>query len=120
MDRQTELLDCYRAADAFVFASRTETQGLVLLEAMALKKAIVASRVSAIPETVLNGQTGLLVPPKDPEKLSDALLTLLREPVLAQKMGESGFERLQAHFGIQNMVKATERIYNEALLTKER
>jgi glycosyltransferase involved in cell wall biosynthesis len=117
---RTDAIELLSGFDFFVFPSLWEGFGLVLLEAMALKKAIVASRVSAIPETVLNGQTGLLVPPKDPEKLSDALLTLLREPVLAQKMGESGFERLQAHFGIQNMVKATERIYNEALLTKER
>jgi glycosyltransferase involved in cell wall biosynthesis len=116
---RTDAIELLSGFDFFVFPSLWEGFGLVLLEAMALKKAIVASQVSAIPETVQHGQTGLLVPPKDPEKLADALLALLRDPALAQRMGDAGFERLRTHFGVQAMVKATEQVYDEVLRTRE-
>ena len=101
--------------DFLVFPSLWEGFGLILLEAMALKKAIVASRVSAIPESVLDGETGLLVPPKDPERLAQAMLTLLRDPDLARNMGENGYTRLQKNFSVQKMIAATEHMYCELL-----
>ena len=101
--------------DFFAFPSLWEGFGLVLLESMALKKAVIASNISAIPESVQDGQTGLLVPPKDVEALAQAILTLLRDPQLSQRMGEAGFKRLQTHFTVEKMVRETERVYLEAL-----
>jgi glycosyltransferase involved in cell wall biosynthesis len=101
--------------DFFVFPSLWEGFGLVLLEAMALRKAIVASAVSAIPESVLDGQTGILTPPKNVDKLADAILTLLRDHHLAQTMGDAGYEHLQKHFTVSNMVRGTDRLYTSCL-----
>ena len=99
--------------DFFVFPSLWEGFGLVLLEAMALKKAIVASAVSAIPESVLDGQTGILVPPQDADRLAEAILKLLQDRSLANRMGEAGYEYLQQQFTVSKMVSATENLYTE-------
>ena len=72
LDRRTALLDCYRAADAFVFASRTETQGLVLLEAMALGTPVVSTAVLGTRE-VLDGAKGAVVVPEDRAEFARAL-----------------------------------------------
>ena len=102
--------------DFFVFPSLWEGFGLVLLEAMALKKAIVASRVSAIPESVRAGETGILVPPEEAEPLAEALRTLLYNHELAQKMGTAGYERLQHEFSVTKMVQATTSLYESLLV----
>ncbi len=104
--------------DFFVFPSLWEGFGLVLLEAMALRKAVVASEVSAIPESVIQGKTGLLVPPKNAEKLAGAMLTLLNDNVLCNSLGESGYKRLQEDFTVQKMVETTEMLYTNVLSGK--
>jgi len=112
---RTDALKLLSGFDFFVFPSLWEGFGLVILEAMALQKAVIGSRVSAIPESVQDGQTGILVPPKDVEGLTNAMLTLLRDPALARSMGEAGLKRLQTHFTVDKMVHATERVYLETL-----
>lgn len=79
MDRDTELLDCYAAADVFVFASRTETQGLVLLEAMAQGTPVVSTAVMGTAE-VLAGTRGSVVVPEDEATFAAAVTRLLRDP----------------------------------------
>lgn len=112
---RTDAIKLLSGFDFFVFPSLWEGFGLVLLEAMALKKAIVASAVSAIPETVLHGKTGLLVPPKHVEKLADAMLTLLKDKDLRQTLGENGYKRLQQDFTVQKMIRTTESLYTTLL-----
>jgi glycosyltransferase involved in cell wall biosynthesis len=102
--------------DFFVFPSLWEGLGLVLLEAMALRKAIIASKVSAIPESVIDGKTGILVPPKNAGWLAEAMLTLLKDKQLARTMGESGYKYLQENFSVQKMVHATERLYTNLIV----
>lgn len=97
--------------DFFVFPSLWEGFGLVLLEAMALRKAIVASQVSAIPESVIHGETGFLVPPKDPGQLAEAMLRLLQDHALRCRMGDAGYRRLQTRFSVTSMVAETEKLY---------
>lgn len=101
--------------DIFVMPSLWEGFGLVLLEAMAAGRPIVASNVSAIPEVVEDGVTGLLVPPADPAALAEAILTLWREPALREKLGHGGRERLQERFSLDHMVDRTEQVYTEVL-----
>lgn len=110
---RTDAIKLLSGFDLFVFPSLWEGFGLVLLEAMALEKAIVASRVSAIPESVVDGQTGLLVPAQNPDQLAEALARLLKSPELAQHMGRAGYERLTQHFSVPQMVSATETLYND-------
>lgn len=78
LDRASTLLDCYRAADLFVFASRTETQGLVLLEAMALGTPVVSTAVLGT-KTVLSDGKGVLIAEEDEADFSAKVIKLLRE-----------------------------------------
>lgn len=89
LDRNKELLDCYRSADVFVFASRTETQGLVLLEAMAVGTPVVSTAVMGT-KTVLNGAPGATVVDEDLGRFSAAVVKLLRNPErLARQSAEA-------------------------------
>jgi len=104
--------------DIFAFPSLCEGFGLVLLEAMAAKKPIVATNVSAIPEIVSDGKTGILVPPSNAEALADGILRLIKQRNLAKTMAEAGRERLEVYFGIEKMVKKIERIYDGLIKNK--
>ncbi|MBI4577680.1 MAG: glycosyltransferase [Planctomycetes bacterium] len=85
------------AADVVAHPSHYEGFGLVLLEAMAAGRPVVASRVGGIPEVVEEGRTGLLVPPGDPEAMALALGRVLDDPGLARRMGEAGARRARAY-----------------------
>jgi len=85
LDRERALLDCYRAGDAFVFASRTETQGLVLLEALALGVPVVSTAVLGTAE-VLKGAAGALVAPDDVDGFAAAVTRVLTDGALRQRL----------------------------------
>jgi glycosyltransferase involved in cell wall biosynthesis len=104
-----------QALDAFAMPSIWEGFGLVLLEAMAAARPIVASRVATIPEVVVDGETGLLVPAGDEVALADALTRLADDPGLARRLGEAGQRRLRTHFSVEKMVGDTELLYRELL-----
>ncbi len=91
------------AADIVVVPSRSEGQGLVALEAMAVGVPVVASRVGGLPEVIKDGVTGLLVVPDDAEGLADALICLARQPDMRQRMGEAGRMRVEDSFSIETM-----------------
>lgn len=101
------------ASDQFVMASRWEGLGLVFLEAMAARVPVVSTTVSAIPEVVLHGETGLLVPPDDPGRLAAALLELALDPERAAAMGRAGEARVVREFGLDRMVDETLALYAE-------
>lgn len=102
------------AFDAFVLTSSYEGFGLVLLEAMAAARPVVASRVSAIPEVVQDGVTGLLCESGDHEDFAQALLRL-EEAETRICLGKAGHERALTHFTIARMAEATLSIYKECL-----
>ncbi len=89
------LVDRYRRAAIFCLPSRQEGFGIVFLEAMAFGKPVVAARVSAVPETVVDGETGLLVDPNDAEALARALAVLLSDPNRRRTLGEEGRRRVE-------------------------
>ena len=103
------------ALDVFVLPSINEAFGLVLLEAMAFKKPIIASNVGGIPEIVKHGITGLLVPPGDPESLAKAIIEITQHPKEAVKMGERGRERVERYFSLDAYVQKIEKVYEEIL-----
>ena len=82
---------------------------------MTAGRPIVASRVATIPEVVVDGETGLLVPAGDPVALAEALAQLAHDPPRARQLGEAGRQRLRAHFSIEKMVGDTELLYRELL-----
>jgi glycosyltransferase involved in cell wall biosynthesis len=99
--------------DIFLMPSLWEGFGLVMLEAMAHGLPIIGSAVSAIPEVVVNGETGLLVLPRDEPGLADALAMLLHDAPLRKHMGLMGLERLETQFSVAKMVDETAALYEK-------
>lgn len=95
--------------------SRWEGFGLVALEAMNAARPLVASRVSALPEIVADGETGRLVLPDDPAALAAALSDLLADPVRAAAMGRAGRARLAERFSAGRMIRETLAVYESVL-----
>lgn len=91
LDRRTALLDCYAAADAFVFASRTETQGLVLLEAMAVGLPVVSTAVMGTRD-IVGPRRGALVPDDDERSFADAIERLVGEPALRARLAQEALD----------------------------
>jgi starch synthase len=104
-------------AAAFACPSVYEPLGIVNLEAMACGTAVVGSRTGGIPEVVAEGETGLLVPPGEPEPLADALNVLLRDPGRARAMGQAGRKRAVAEFGWPAIAAQTADLYAELVHT---
>ena len=111
-DRPADLL---AAADVVVAPSIQEGLGLAPIEAMALGKPIVATRVGGLTEVVEDGTTGLLTDAGDAESLADAVIALLRDPQRRQAMGEAGRRRATEAFSLKGMADATEALYREVL-----
>jgi glycosyltransferase involved in cell wall biosynthesis len=97
-----------RRAELLVHPARWEGFGLALLEAMLAELPVVATRVSSIPEIVVDGETGLLVPPDDPDALADALLRVLDDP---DDYGAAGLRRARGHFSVARMAERTLELY---------
>jgi glycosyltransferase involved in cell wall biosynthesis len=101
------------ACDLIAMPSRWEGFGLVALEAMSCARPLIASRVSALPEIVVEGETGLLVPPDDPAALAEAITSLLSDRSLAARLGQAGCERLANHFSVDKMIQGTLSVYED-------
>jgi glycosyltransferase involved in cell wall biosynthesis len=102
------------AFDVFSLTSAYEGFGLVLLEAMAARRPVVATAVSAIPEIVQDGHTGVLCPPNDAEAIATAFLRL-EDANLRAVLGANGWRRVQEHFALDRVTDATMAIYKECL-----
>jgi glycosyltransferase involved in cell wall biosynthesis len=107
----------YPIMDIFVISSIWEPLGNVALEAAAFGIPVVATMVGGLPEVVLHRQTGILVPPEEPDELAEAILFLLRNPDIARRMGESGRERVKNYFTPERVGDEVEKVY-EYVLTK--
>ena len=103
--------------DVFVLPSLSEGLSMAILEAMMAGKPVVATRVGGNPEIVIDGETGLLVPPKESHALAESLITLLKDRHLAAEFGEQGKRRAQRQFSLQTMVNAYQSLYAECLRT---
>ncbi len=101
------------ALDVAVLPSYREAQGLVILEAMALARPVVATRVGGIPEMIEDGVTGLLVPAHDPGALAAAIVRLLTDHPLADTLARNGHRMVRERFCVERMVAAIERLYED-------
>ncbi len=104
--------------DIYLLPSEWEGLPTAILEAMAMKKPVVASHVGGIPELVVPGETGILIPPHDPQALADAVIHLLKNPGIARKMGQAGYERARRHFSLDDIVARTEAVYDHLIEEK--
>ena len=108
-----EVIQLLTHATVFAIPSIYEPLGIVNLEAMACGTAVVGSRVGGIPEVVADGETGLLVPPGEPEPLAEALNALIRDPDRAAVMGQAGRKRAVTEFGWAAIAAQTAALYAE-------
>jgi glycosyltransferase involved in cell wall biosynthesis len=111
-----DVLSLHKAFDVFVMSSVTEGLGTSLLDAMACGKPIVATSTGGIPEVVIDGQTGILVPPRDHDAMAAAIVKLLKDPQLRARMGAAGLHRVRQKFSADRMVKDTLRVYQRVAL----
>lgn len=107
----------YQESKVIVLPSITESEsfGIVLIEAMACKKPVIGSNIGGIPHVIDNDENGLLVPPKDPEALAKAIIKILKEPLLAKKMGENGYKKVKENFIWDMQIEKTKKIIEESL-----
>jgi glycosyltransferase involved in cell wall biosynthesis len=101
--------------DIAVLPSLREAQGISILEAMARRKPVVASAVGGIPEVVVDGVSGLLVPPADPSALASALARLAASEPMRARMGDAGRRIVEERFSMEAHVRAIQAIYDEEL-----
>jgi glycosyltransferase involved in cell wall biosynthesis len=99
-----------------VLPSLREAQGISILEAMARGVPVVASSVGGIPEVISSGVDGLLVPPADPDALASAVVSVLSDPALRERLGEAGYQTVAERFSIDAQVKQIEVVYDEELV----
>jgi D-inositol-3-phosphate glycosyltransferase len=104
-----------RSADVVVCSPWYEPFGIVPLEAMACGRPVVASAVGGLIDTVVDGVTGLHVPPRRPDKLAQAIGRLLADPVLCERLGAAGAERARSRYKWARVADATLDVYLEVL-----
>jgi len=101
--------------DAFVLPSLNEGLPMALLEAQAAQIPVVATRVGAIPGVLEDGVTGILIPPKDPHAIAEAIIRILSDKQLASGMAQKGFERVRDNFSSEKMGDKYLSIYKEMI-----
>jgi glycosyltransferase involved in cell wall biosynthesis len=104
-----------RSFDLFVVPSHRESFGVAAVEASACGLPVIASRVGGLPEVVVDGETGLLVPPGDVDALTAAMSRLLSDPRLRAQMGQAGRQFVLEHYRWKDNAKLMERLYDEVL-----
>jgi sugar transferase (PEP-CTERM/EpsH1 system associated) len=101
----------FAAGDVFVLSSKSEGMSNTILEAMASRLPVVATRVGGADEMVVDGETGLLVPPRSPERLAAALGELTGDLARATQMGHAGRRRSEAEFSLEGMLRRYQELY---------
>ncbi len=104
--------------DVFVLSSYLEGMGSSILDAMASKLPVVATKVGGIPEVVADGETGFLVPPRNPEALAQAILKLHSDRALASRLGQRGYELVHQKYSAEAMAKKAVLVYEKIGLRK--
>jgi glycosyltransferase involved in cell wall biosynthesis len=109
-------LEMTKGFDVFAMSSVSEGMCTALVDAMAASKAAVATTAGGIPEVMVDGATGFLVPPRDQHAMADRLVTLLRDDALRARMGAAALARARERFTVEQMVAGTAAVY-ERLVT---
>jgi glycosyltransferase involved in cell wall biosynthesis len=110
-----DVKEILRETNLAVLPSLSEGMSNFLLEAMAVGLPAVATNVGGNPEIVQHDKTGLLVPARDAQALSDAMIRILERPELGCRFGAAGFQRVSAHFSLTSTVRRTEELYTSLL-----
>jgi glycosyltransferase involved in cell wall biosynthesis len=114
---RADVLELMKDFDVFALSSINEGLCTSLVDAMAARKAAVATAVGGVPEVVEEAVTGFLVPARDHDALAARIVTLLKDGALRQRMGEAGFERARRLFTVERMVSGTAAVYERLTRT---
>lgn len=115
MNSRNDIPEMLHALDVVVSPSLSEGFSNAILEAMAAGKPVIATRVGGSPEQIIDGVTGLLVPPQDAGAIAQALLRLLRSPGLRREMGTAAQRHVQENFSVAIMTRNHTRLYDDLL-----
>ena len=115
LGHRDDVADLVHAFDVGVLCSDREGTPMSVLEYMEAGRPVVATRVGGVPDIVVDGEHGLLVPPRDPAALAGALGALLDDPARREEMGRRGQERRRAEFALETMVGRVQDLYVELL-----
>lgn len=118
LGHRVDVADVIASFDVAVLCSDREGSPLSIMEYMDAGKPVVATRVGGVPDIVVEGETGLLVPPRDPTALARAAVELLRDRDRAARMGAAGRKRMRSMFTIEETVGRVESLYEELLAGK--
>jgi len=115
---RNDVEDIINDIEILIQASTTFPEGLsnTILEAMALRKPVIATNVAGQQEVIIDGVTGLLVPPGDIEAMAEKIIYLLDNPQIAKEMGQRGRQRVEEFFDIRKTVTRIEEIYNSLVI----
>jgi glycosyltransferase involved in cell wall biosynthesis len=106
----------YAAMNVLVLPSaQPEPLGDVMMEAMAMSVPVIATNIGGPPEVVQDGVTGFLVPPSDPEALADKIEVLMKDPKLAERLGQAGPNRVRERFSMAEMIGKIEALYDKCM-----
>jgi glycosyltransferase involved in cell wall biosynthesis/peptidoglycan/xylan/chitin deacetylase (PgdA/CDA1 family) len=111
-----DALDILKGFDIFALSSLWEGLPIVILEAMAMGKPVVATAVDGVVEVVQHGKTGLLTEPRRPDLLAGSVIELIKNPGRSEEMGERGRERVETYFSIDRVINTVEQIYLSQVL----
>jgi len=113
-----DMADLMAAMDVFVLPSLNEGMGRVLLEAGAAGTPAVATAVGGVPDIIEHARTGMLVPPRDPQAIAEAVSALRRDPERRRALGRAARERIDPAYGLEPMVARIEALYEELIEAK--
>jgi glycosyltransferase involved in cell wall biosynthesis len=110
---------CLAAMDVVVLPSvKSDGVPQVLLQALAMRKSVVASAVGGIPEVIQHRHTGMLVPPNDHEALAEAIVQVLCDPESATVWAQAGGQLIDTHYALEYMLDRTAAVYTAVLVEK--
>lgn len=117
VEMREDLPAILNALDIFILPSWSEGFGRANLEAMAVGKPVISTRVGGVPEVVLDGETGLLVPPHNPNVIARAIIKLALDKDLRTRMGQAGIEQAR-HFSLEKMIRRMVEFYDNLIFSK--
>jgi glycosyltransferase involved in cell wall biosynthesis len=115
-----DLVRLYADLDVVALASLNEGSPVVLIEALAAARPVVGTAVGGVPEVVLDGETGLTVPPSDPPALAEAILRLLNDRPLGERLGAAGRRHVYPRYDSSRLVEDMRNLYLRELAARGR
>ena len=112
------LVDLLAISDVFISCSLWEGLPQAVIEAMAMNKPVIATKVGGLPELIQDGKNGILIPPSDPSAIVDSIISIRENKNLAQNLGTEGRKVVEEYFSIKIMVDKLQELYLKTMESK--